>query len=485
MRLRPESLRTRIALWYCGVLGLVLLCFGLSVYLIVRIQLIHHHDAELVETAQGVEAVLSQQEDCEHLTPEQVSQLNQNSKVVLFHAMDGDTRSFYRSPDLESRPYLQDLTTTPRFLNDQAGFKTYESAKGFVRVFTKPYRSHAGRQGLIRVMEGLGDVRVPLANLRLALLILAPLAVAASSLGGYWLAGRGLAPVDGITRLAREIGASQLSRRLPTPPVHDEIGRLVETFNQMIGRLEASFEGMRRFTADASHELRSPLSNLKGTVEVALGQPRAAGEYQMALHSVGEEVERLQRIVEDLLVLARADAGRLSLDREPVRLDVLAHDIVDSLSEQASAAGVHLTAQADDATAVHGDERWLRQLVFNLVENGLKFTAAAPQPGRVPEVRVVVIEKDTRVRLSVIDSGPGIPEVDLEHIFERFYRADWARAQGPAGGFGLGLSIAAWIVEAHGGTIRAIRRAEGGTEMRIELPRAPKNERRATPLIGL
>jgi heavy metal sensor kinase len=472
LRLRPESLRTRIALWYCGVLGLVLLCFGLSVYLIVRMQLFRHHDAELVDTARGVEGVLSQHEDCEHLTPEQVSELNQNSKVVLFHAVEGDTRSFYRSPDLESRPYLQDLANTPGFLNDQAGFRTYETARGFVRVFTQPFRSHAGRQGLIRVMEGLGDVRLPLANLRLALLILAPLAVAASSLGGYWLAGRGLAPVDEVTRLAREIEASQLGRRLPAPPVHDEIGRLVETFNQMIGRLEASFEGMRRFTADASHELRSPLATLKGTAEVALGQPRSADEYQTALRSIGEEVERLRRIVEDLLVLARADAGRLSLDREPVRLDVLARDIVDSLGEQASAAGVRLTAQVDGAAAVNGDERWLRQLLFNLVENGLKFTAAAPQPDRVPEVRVVVNEKGTTVRLSVVDSGPGIPEADLGHVFERFYRADWARAQGPAGGFGLGLSIAAWIVEAHEGTLRAVRRAEGGTEMRVELPRA-------------
>lgn len=119
-----------------------------------------------------------------------------------------------------------------------------------------------------------------------------------------------------------------------------------------------------------------------------------------------------------------------------------------------------------------GDERWLRQLVFNVVENGLKFTAAAPQPDRAPEVRVVVSATGATARLSVIDSGPGIPEAALEHIFERFYRADWAREQGPAGGFGLGLSIAAWIVEAHEGTIRAFRRTEGGTEMCVELPRA-------------
>jgi heavy metal sensor kinase len=459
----------RLTLWYSFALALILLGFGLSLYVIVRVQLLRHHDAELTDTAQAVERVLSQRADCEHLSPEQVSELNGYSKLVLFHSVDGDTRSFYRSPDLESLSF-RELTTTPGFLSERAAFKTYEEPRGFLRVYTRPYRSHAGRQGLIRVLERIGDVNLTLANLRLALLVLAPLAVAASSLGGYWLAGRALAPVDEITALAREIEASQLSRRLPVPPVHDEIGRLVETFNQMIGRLEASFEGMKRFTADASHELRSPLANLQGTVEVALSQPRDTGEYQVALRSVGEDVERLRRIVEDLLVLARADARRLSLDREPVRVDVLARDIVDSLADRASAAGVRLSAAADAPATVLGDERWLRQLLFNLLENGLKFTAAAPRPDSAPEVQVLVVEDGEGVRLSVIDSGPGIPEADLEHVFERFYRADWARAQGPAGGFGLGLSIAAWIVESHGGTIRAVRRPEGGTEMLVRLP---------------
>lgn len=469
MRLRPGSLRTRLALWYCAVLSLVLLCFGLSVYLIVRGQLLHHHDGELVETAQGVEGVLSKQADCEHLAPEQVTELNQYSKLVLFHAVDGDTRSFYRSPDLESRPFLRDLTATPAFLSEPAGFMTYENPKGLVRVFTKPYHSHAGRQGLIRVMEGLGDVRLPLSHLRLALLLLAPVAVGVSSLGGYWLAGRALAPVDEITRLAREIEASQLSRRLPAPPVQDEIGRLVETFNQMIGRLEGSFEGMKRFTADASHELRSPLATLQGTVEVALSQPREPDEYRAALRSVGEEVERLRRIVEDLLVLARADARRLPLEREPVRLDVITGEVAESLAEQSAAAGVRLAVTAVRPVTVLGDERWLRQLVFNLAENAIKFTAAAPPVGRDPEVRLAV-STDDGVSLSVLDSGPGIPEEDLGRVFERFYRADSARTQGPAGGFGLGLSIAAWVVQAHGGTIQALRRREGGTEMRVRLP---------------
>ncbi|MEO6325509.1 MAG: ATP-binding protein [Thermoanaerobaculia bacterium] len=471
MRLRPESLRTRLALWYCGVLSLVLVCLGFTLYLIVRVQLLRHHDAELVDAAEGVEAILSEQADCEHLAPTQVDELNHYAKLVLFHAVDGDTRSFYRSPDLEAKPFLRELTTTPAFLNERIGFKTYESTKGFIRVFTKPYRSHAGRQGLIRVMEGLGDVRLPLKNLGIALLVLAPLAVAASSLGGYWLAGRALAPVDAITRLAREIEASELSRRLPEPLVNDEIGRLVETFNQMIGRLEASFEGMTRFTADASHELRSPLANLQGTVEVALSLPRDAEGYRTAIQSMGEEVERLRRIVEDLLVLARADARRLPFEREPVRLDVIAGEVVESLADRASAAGIRIAASVSRPVTILGDERWLRQLVFNLAENAVKFTAAARPVGQESDVRVVVTADGESALLEVLDSGPGIPEDDLDRVFERFYRVDSSRTQGPAGGFGLGLSIAAWIVKAHGGSIRAIRRAKGGTGMLVRFPK--------------
>ena len=471
MRLHPESLRIRLALWYCGVLSLVLLFFGVCLYLVVRAQLLRHHDAELVGTAQAVEDVLSEHADCDNLTPEQVGKLDRHSRLVLFHAVDGDTRSFYRSPDLGSQPLLRGLTETPDFLNERATFKTYGDGRGFLRAYTRPYRSRAGRRGVIRVMERLGDVRGPLTNLRLALLVLAPFAVGVSSLGGYWLAGRALAPVDEITRLAREIEASQLSRRLPAAPTHDEIGRLVETFNQMIARLEAAFEGMKRFTADASHELRGPLTNMHGTVDVALSLPRSPGEYQCALSSVREDAERLARIVEDLLVLARADARRLMLEHEPVRLDILVREVAASFCERASEAGVIIEADASEAVVVDGDERWLRQLLYNLVENALKFTAAAPQKGRPAEVRLGIVSSGDDARLEVRDSGPGIPEDDLDRIFERFYRVDGARTHGPAGGSGLGLSIAAWVVHAHAGSIKARTLPEGGAEFVVTLPR--------------
>lgn len=476
MKLAPKTLRGRLTLWYCAVLTIVLAVFGISLYLLVRLQLLQHYDPELRDTARRVEDVLSRREDCEHLASDQLDDLNQFARLILFHAVEGDRKIFYRSPDLASLRVARDLAERSDFLKREASFQTYPGPLVSFRVYTLPYRSRAGRQGLIRVIESLGDVENPLARLRLALFLLTPLGVFASSAVGYWLAGRALAPVDQVTRLAREIEASQLSRRLPKPSARDEIGRLAETFNQMIARLEASFEAMKRFTADASHELRSPLTTMRGTIDVALGQPRETEQYRSALASVGEEVDRLRRIVEGLLVLARADAGRLPLEHEDVRLDVLAAEVVESFQERAASSGLALIASAAAPVTVKGDERWLRQLAFNLVENAVKFSAALPHENGEAEVRVEVTAANGVARLAVADSGPGIPESDLTRVFERFYRADWARTHGPKDGFGLGLAIASWIVKSHGGGIEAQRRTEGGTRMVATLPLA-----RATP----
>jgi heavy metal sensor kinase len=284
------------------------------------------------------------------------------------------------------------------------------------------------------------------------------------------LARRALAPVVEVTALAREIEATQLSRRLPAPPVRDEIGRLVETFNQMIARLESSFEAMKRFTADASHELRSPLANVKSTVELALGRPRSAEDYRAALASVGEEAERLRRIVEDLLLLARADSGRLPFEKEAVRLDVLASEVVESFGPRAAAAGVRLEVAAEQGIVVVGDERWLRQLAQNLVENAVRFSVPEGGP-RAPLVTVGVAAHGPMAVFTVDDEGPGIPEEERGRVFERFYRADAARRRGADTGAGLGLAICEWIVGAHGGTIEALGREGGGTRIRVRFAR--------------
>ncbi|HPA51426.1 MAG TPA: heavy metal sensor histidine kinase [Thermoanaerobaculia bacterium] len=472
MTRRPVSFRSRLALVYSGILATVLGLSGAGLYFVVRAQMIRHHDGELAETAAAVEEVLAQHEDCADLTPEQVQELNRYSKLVLFHSAGGQPDVFYRSPDVASVPGARELAARPELLEESPGYRMFVEGHDQVRVYSVPYRSRAGRQGVIRVMERMGDVELPLRNLRLGLLFLSPAAIALAALVTWSLARRALAPVVEVTALAREIEATQLSRRLPAPAVPDEIGRLVETFNQMIARLESSFEAMKRFTADASHELRSPLANVKSTVELALGRPRSDEEYRSALASVGEEAERLRRIVEDLLLLARADSGRLPFEKEEVRLDVLAREVVESFGPRALEAGLRVEAAAESEVVVLGDERWLRQLVQNLVENAVRFSPARGS-GKPPALVAIGVRADGEDALLIVeDEGPGIPEAERDRIFERFYRVDASRQRGAGTGAGLGLAICSWIVDAHRGRIDASGRADGGTAFRVRLPRA-------------
>lgn len=458
-----HTLRFRLTIWYAVTLAFVLAGFGTLVYGVVRFQLLGHHDGELHDVAAAVAHVLAQQPDCESLTAEQIGDLNRIGHVVLFHEAEGEGRVFYRSPDSSDLPLPSSRSMTE--IPDRGRFESLGPASARVRMYSVPYRARSGRRGVIHVMDRLGDLVAPLASLRLALLLMTPLAVLISAAGGYWLAGRALAPVDQATRLAREIEASSLGRRLPTPRVHDEIGRLVDTLNQMIGRLEASFAGMKRFTADASHELRGPLARMRGVIDVVLARPRDAEEYHRALGSVGEDVDHLRALVEDLLVLARADAGRVVLDCSPLRLDVLATEVVESFLPAANEKGLHLVADCPLPIVVPGDERWLRQLVVNLVDNAVKYSPAGGS------VTVGTTGNDGVAILSVADSGPGIPEEALGHIFERFFRVDYARSHGAASGFGLGLAIASWVAEAHGGRIAAATRAGGGTIFSVRIPR--------------
>jgi heavy metal sensor kinase len=464
MRATFRTLRFRISLWYAILLSVVLLAFGGLTHSVVRYQVLRHHDEEMETSAADVQRVLSQQEDCEHLTPAQQAELDQIGRLVLFHEMEGERRVLYRSPDISREAGVADDRIQLSEAPSTGRFETVPGASGLVRRYSMPYRSRAGRRGVIHVIEGLGDVEHPLTSLRLAFLLMAPLAVLVSAASAYWLARRALAPVDEVTRTAREIEASRLGQRLPAPRVQDEIGRLIDTFNQMIARLESSFESMKRFTADASHELRAPLATMRGAIDVALSRPREAAEYRDVLASVGDDVDRLRAIVGDLLVLARADAGRIALEKSPVRLDVITAEVAESFRATAAERGIHVATRCSTPVVVLGDERWLRQLVFNLVDNAIKFSAPA-RPTATVAARVSV--EDAHVTLSVADSGPGIPEEALGRIFERFFRADTARAS--SDGFGLGLAIAAWIVQVHGGRIAVENRPEGGCIVSVTL----------------
>ena len=463
MRL-PRTLRWRLTAWYCAALTVVLLAFGLLVYSLVRHRMLRHHDQPLREMAAAVLHILNEQEDCHTLTAEQTATLNQLGRLILVHEVEGGHQVFYQSPEMKSNALAPAVGALGWEQVRQPSLLTIEQNGLPWRVLSVPYRSRTGRLGSIRLMENLGDIEETLRSLRLALFLMAPAGILVSALGGFWLSAKALAPVDRITRMAREIEASNLDQRLPDPGSEDEIGRLVVTLNHMIARLEAAFEARNRFTADASHELRTPLATMRNTIDVVLDRPRSAQDQHAALVSIGEEVDRLQGIVEALLLLARADAGRLTLRREPLDLGLLASSLAETYGPRLRQGRISLRVLAPGPVPVLADERWLCQVVANLLDNAVKFTPAGGA------IELQVLATAAGARLSVEDSGPGIPAPSLERIFDRFYQAEPSRTGTAQRGAGLGLAIAAWIVQAHGGRIAASNRPEGGACLAVELP---------------
>lgn len=467
-----RSVRVRLTCWYSAILAGVLVVFGISLYGAVRRQSLHHHDDSLQAAARSVLAILERQPDCALLTTDQVADLGRVNRLLLVHDLAGQGQVFYRSPTLH--PALLPLSET-RFrdlLSKKESYDTLEERDGPLRVYSVRYTTRTGRQGVVRVVDSLGNVRESLSTLRFALIVMVPVSLLVAGVGGYWLAGRALRPVDQVTRLAREIQATNLSQRLPVPQTDDELGRLVRTFNQMIDRLEAGFESMRRFTADASHELRTPLAIMRGAIDVTLARERTVEEYRRALEGLLEEVERMARIVEDLLLLARADSGGLDLAREAIRLDELVTEVVEAMRPMAESTGIHLSVGRRELLEVAGDEQWLRQMLYNLVDNAIRYT------GMGGRVLVSLGEQDSAALVSVSDTGSGIPEQERPRLFERFYRSASARGGEAAGaGAGLGLSIALWIARAHGGDIQVESRVGEGSTFRVSLPL----DRRARP----
>ncbi len=285
--------------------------------------------------------------------------------------------------------------------------------------------------------------------------------VGISALGGYWLAGRSLAPIEKIRQKAASIQATDLHSRLAFEQ-NDEVGQLASTFNEMLARLEESFHRQRRFTADASHELRTPLAVIRGEVDVTLERPRTQEAYVETLQSIGAEAQRMSRLVSELLLLARADSNELRLAYETVDLAELFQLLVSHLQTQAQAAGVRLKLDVPAPLTIPGDRDRLIQLFINLLEN-----AFVHAPGSQVSIEARTIGK--RVVITLVDTGPGIPPEHLPHVFDRFYRVDPGRERNKNGG-GLGLAIAQEIVLAHGGTIGMKSEMSKGTFVIVHLP---------------
>ena len=447
MTRRPLSIHTRLTLWYAGaLLAILIVISGLS-YSLLAWSLAQDVDRSLLTVAEVVRDASRSGERLD--VAEQWLREFLDPEHQLFQLLDPDGTLRLRSRRLRGDTLPLSPAARQSVIEGRPAFDTVVLHDRRVRVVTLPVRRDGRLVEVVQVGVPLRPTERTLERWVEALAVLVPLGVGLAAAGG---------------RVARRIDAEALARRIRVRGTGDELDRLAETLNGMLARLENTFGEMRRFSADAAHELRTPLTALKGTLEVALRTDRSVAEYQDALTSALEEVDRLVRLAEDLLLMSRATAGpeapRARVDVEPLVLDVA--EVGARLGKE---RGVAVRVGPVAPAVVLGDAGALRRALLNLVENGAKYT---PAGGRV-ELTAAVTEGD--VLIAVEDTGPGIDPADAARIFEPFVRLDAARAR-ETGGAGLGLAIARSIVVAHRGTLAVAPGATGGARFTIRLPHA-------------
>jgi heavy metal sensor kinase len=465
-----KTIKFKMTLWYVAILAIILSCFSLFLYFTLADSLSKGVDnkirtmAEIVATSErspfGTGSTIA---DLDRIMTERfgIRPLGRFIQILDESGRIGD-----RSTNLRDVQIPISVQTMKAASNGSVTFETVQvMGKYPLRVVTMPIMENEKMVGIVQVGSSLEGVEEALQKLLLILIIAVPGALLVASAGGLFLANKALRPVDAITQIARRIGSGDLSQRIRIKRVNDELGRLASTFNEMIAKLEKSFRQVKRFTADASHELKTPLTILRGEVEVGLKKRRGLKEYQRILASNLEEINRMSRVVEDLLTLSRADMGELTMEREEIELSAIAREVWQDLRLLAKKKGVQLKFMDNGFTRVEGDSLFLRQLVLNIAENGLKYT---PAGGEVT-VRVKGDRDRGVVMLLVSDTGVGIPQKDLKRIFDRFYRVDRARSR-ETGGTGLGLSICQWIAHAHEGQIAVESRVGKGSTFTVTLP---------------
>ncbi len=452
------SIRWRLTLWYGAVLALVLAVFGAAVYLMMRHALLARAGAGLLMESAEVEQEIGRATEGELLKTWLERRFAHHPGFDIQVSTAGG-QSIFRSERIQdsglpvpSRP--PDPGQTLVLDRDLDRGRFYISNRGVL-----------GPDGplVVQVAAPLAQNDRELGELLAVLWLAGFLALVGALAGGYFLARRALAPVDRMASEAGAVTAAHLDRRLQVGKHGDELDRLAATLNGMIARLQRSFEETRRFTADAAHELRTPLAVIHNAAEVALSGPHEPEENRRFFEDILEEEEQLKRLTEQLLFLCREDAGLLPEVRKPVSLDSIVLQSAEPMKELAAANGVTLRVANLRACRIAGDPDGLRRLLFNLLDNAIKYT---PEGGKV-EIRCR--SQNGSAELTVSDSGIGIPPEHIPHLFERFYRVDPARSR-EAGSTGLGLSICQVITRSHGGAIRLESQPGRGTTVVVTFP---------------
>ena len=460
------SIRVRLTLWYGSALALILLLFAVALYLVMSRALREQVDASLDEAAAVAIRTLGEHRFGPFLIFEDLSQEFPELALLdkFFQIFGPAGQVTIQSSNIQSREIPLSQTAFRASLEGKSTFESFQFTKGIsLRLLSVPIRQDEQLVNVLRVGTSLGPTDRMLRRLLVGLYIASPIALLVSLMGGWFLAGRALRPVHAITQAARRITAGDWSQRILTPHSNDEIGQLASTFNDMIGRLEVSFKQIRQFSADASHELRTPLTITKGETELALRRPRQAEDYRVVLKSNLEEIDRMSRIVDELLFLSRADLGEIKLKMLPVQLDDLFREIHQQAAMLGKERSIHTVITNVEPVVVEGDDLRLRELLLNLVDNAVKYS----QEGQTVELALVVV--GNQAKIIVQDHGIGIAPESHTRVFDRFYRTDEARAHA-AKGTGLGLAICKWIVEVHHGTIELKSTVHGGSCFTVFLP---------------
>jgi heavy metal sensor kinase len=461
--MRPWSIRARLTAWFAGVLGAVLIALSAAMWWVLRDTAHDTIDQALTDRVAAISRFLNApgtSQSFEDLREDLREYVALDPGWNLIRIRDAGGVQLYRSDAFDAGSGASTPLVTPP---SEGVFRDLAMRGRPVRMLTATVTVR-GEPYSVEVAWPVGEWQEALSEFRWTVLLIIPCGIMAAAIGGYWISRRALAPVDHIASTARAITAQQLGRRLDVPATGDELQRLSETLNDMLARLEMAFAETTRFTADASHELRTPVSLIRTTAEVTLRHPRTTEEYRQALEGILRESERTSELVQDLLTLTRADAGVDDWSPLRVELCALVGGLGGKLVAMCEGRGLRLSLDVPEHPVfVSGEQAALGRLVVILVDNATKY---APAPA---EVRVTLRTVNGSAEMEIADTGIGISAEDLPRVFDRFYRADKARSREP-GGTGLGLSIARWIVDRHRGRITIESEVGRGSRVCVRLP---------------
>ncbi|MEP9412241.1 MAG: HAMP domain-containing protein [Candidatus Brocadia sp.] len=455
------TIRTKLTFWYTSIFGGTLFLFGLLTYLAFSYANNKHIDVGLEEEADGIahHAQISMDSFKEYVT--RISNEREewaSGKYVAILNRTGNLQ--FRSGNLAYSYLNLSSDQIKEILSGKTYFKTVKTSKGcLLRIITMPT---VDRQQLIQIGIAVNKGSAPKIFL-LALVCLGCIAIIGSWVGGWFMAKKALSPIKCMIKELQKIETEHLETRLTIYPVKDEISELAGVVNEMLARLENSFNQVRQFTTDASHELRTPIAIMKAGIEVALSREREICNYQQVLANTLEDLRRLSKIIENLFILAKADAGRYELHTKRMNLYPVITEIVEQLKLIAEPKNIFVSTEKMEDAFVEGDELLIRMLLLNLIDNAVKYT----YPNGT--IKLSLGKDNGCAKIVIKDNGIGISPEDIPHIFDRFYRASKSRTADHTGG-GLGLSICQWVVKSHHGTITVESELHKGSIFTVTLP---------------